>query len=37
MKILDKSDAVHISAVLETREHVDSRRVFWNKSFFPFK
>ena len=37
MENYDESDAVQIWAVLEIREHVDSRRVFWNKSFLTFK
>ena len=28
---------VQISAVFETREHVDLRRLFWNNSFLTFK
>ena len=37
MEILDKSDAVQIWVVLETREYVESWRVSWKKSFLPFK
>ena len=32
-----KSDALKISAVFGIRENVDSRRVFWNRSFMAFK
>ena len=37
MEIQDKSDDAQIWEVLATREHVDSSRMFWNKSFLPFK
>ena len=33
----DKSAALHVSAVFGNREHVDSGRVFWNKSFRALK
>ena len=37
MEIYDKSAAMVISAVFNTSEHVDSWRVFENKSFQAFK
>ena len=37
MKIYNKSAAMVISAVSNTREHVDSRKDFENKSFPAFK
>ena len=33
----DKSAAMDVSAVFNTREHVDSLRVFWKGSFWAFK
>ena len=33
MKKQAKSDAVRISVVFGTQEHVDSRKVFWSKTF----
>ena len=37
MRIYDKSAGMVISAVFNTAEHVDSRRVFENKSFRALK
>ena len=37
MKIEDKSAPMVISPVFNTREHVDSRRVFQKKNFWVFK
>ena len=37
MEDQDESSAMVISALFTTREHVDSRRVFENKSFQAFK
>ena len=37
MEGFDKSAARVVSAVFNTREYVDSRRVLWNKSFGGFK
>ena len=37
MENYDKSYGAQIWALFETREHVDSWKVFWNKSFFVFK
>ena len=37
MEIYDKSPAMMISPGFNTGEHVDSRRVFENKSFQAFK
>ena len=33
----DKSATMDVSAVFNTREHVDSLRVFWKGSFWAFK
>ena len=33
MKKQVNSGSARISAVFETREHVDSRKVFWRKTF----
>ena len=32
-----KNAAVQITAVFATREHIDSRKVFWGKSFGAIK
>ena len=37
IEILNKTAALVISAVFNTREHLDSERVFENKSFQAFK
>ena len=37
MEKLDVSATAEISSLFGTREHVDSRSVFWNRSFWPFK
>ena len=37
MENYDKSAAVQIAGVFGTREHVDCRSVFWNKSFRAIK
>ena len=37
MEISDKTAAMVISAMFNTREHVDSGKVFENKSFGAFK
>ena len=37
MENYDKSAAVQFSGVLGTREHVDSQKVFYNKSFQALK
>ena len=37
MEMYDKSNPMVISAVFNTREHVHSRSVFWNRSFRAFK
>ena len=37
MESFDKSAAMVVSAVFNTREHVDSGRVLWNKNFWALK
>ena len=37
MESSDKIAAIFISAVFNTREHVDSMKVLWNRSFRVFK
>ena len=37
MEIQDESAAVLVCAVIVTREHVDSPKMFWNESFWKFK
>ena len=37
MEIQDKSDDAQICAVLGTRGHIDTRTIFWNKTFLPIR